>query len=393
MANFRADQYFDVRTFSLYAEIAPVTLAKFQLSDNGNRLVVGARYVDVAVYDTSFLTFNRSFYVGGNDLVVDNNHQFTGGTVTGLISTRSAAWAKPKDLNPVYKITDISLSASKLSEVAGTTAADDSVLLGSLLSGDDSIRLVSGGYMYGLGGNDTLIGGAGSDWFNGGGGNDRLIGGAGDDTLSYASDASLTGGVSSSLDGVGVKVDLRITAPQDTVGAGIDTISGFESLEGSSFDDELTGTNGDNFLRGGLGNDKVRGLGGNDHIWLEGGRDVVYGGSGSDTFEFHKYSATGDVPQIRDFAASDHLVFATDVFRNLPLISTTPPFLFRLDPSAFYAAPGAKAPHDADDRFVYDTTSGKLWYYDPDIELSSLVVTLTNKYALSAEDFGTFFRV
>ena len=48
------------------------------------------------------------------------------------------------------------------------------------------------------------------------------------------------------------------------VGAGSDTLSGFENLTGSAFNDTLTGNAGDNVLTGLAGNDVLAGLGGAD---------------------------------------------------------------------------------------------------------------------------------
>lgn len=57
----------------------------------------------------------------------------------------------------------------------------------------------------------------------------------------------------------GVKVNLSLSAAQNTVGAGLDTLAGFENLTGSKFDDNLTGDAGANVLAGGLGNDVLNG--------------------------------------------------------------------------------------------------------------------------------------
>src|SRR5207248_5294578 len=54
----------------------------------------------------------------------------------------------------------------------------------------------------------------------------------------------------------------------------------------------------------------------------------------------------------------------------------------------FYAAPGATGGHDADDRVVYDTTRGNLWY-DADgngAGAAQLIATLQGASALSATD-------
>jgi Ca2+-binding RTX toxin-like protein len=92
-------------------------------------------------------------------------------------------------------------------------------------------------------GNDTLDGGASTGL---GLGNDTLNGGAGSDTVSYA---SATSGVNVSLSIVG--------ALQDTGGAGFDQLSGFENLTGSAFNDTLSGNGSNNVLSGGAGSDTV----------------------------------------------------------------------------------------------------------------------------------------
>jgi Ca2+-binding RTX toxin-like protein len=82
-----------------------------------------------------------------------------------------------------------------------------------------------------------------------------------------------------------VRVDLRLSAPQNTNGAGTDTLSGFENLTGSDFNDTLIGTNGTNVLRGGLGSDVLLGLGGDDIlIGGAGAANTLQGGLGDDVY-------------------------------------------------------------------------------------------------------------
>ena len=100
--------------------------------------------------------------------------------------------------------------------------------------------------------NDTLIGNSGNNILSGGGGNDGLDGAGGTDTASYANAA------------VGVTVSLLLAGAQNTIGAGIDTLSNFESLRGSNFNDILTGNGGTNILNGGAGNDVLNGDAGSD---------------------------------------------------------------------------------------------------------------------------------
>ena len=113
---------------------------------------------------------------------------------------------------------------------------------------------------------ENVTGSAYNDYIEGTAGNNVLKGMMGIDLLSYEHSS------------VGVYVNLSITSAQDTIGAGIDTISSFEDLYGSRFDDVLTGSNARNHLYGLDGNDVLRGGRGGD--WL-------YGGNGADIFAYN----------------------------------------------------------------------------------------------------------
>lgn len=71
-----------------------------------------------------------------------------------------------------------------------------------------------------------------------------------------------------------VTVSLNINLQQDTIGAGLDTITDFENLIGSIFEDNLNGNSANNLLEGRGGNDVLRG-------WS--GADKMIGGPGNDT--------------------------------------------------------------------------------------------------------------
>lgn len=83
-------------------------------------------------------------------------------------------------------------------------------------------------------------------------GNNALAGGAGVDTVSYANAIA------------SVTVALAQQTAQNTGGAGIDTLSGFENVIGSAQADQLTGTAGNNRLDGGIGADTLTGGAGDD---------------------------------------------------------------------------------------------------------------------------------
>lgn len=127
---------------------------------------------------------------------------------------------------------------------------------GETLAGNSGNDLLKG-----LAGNDILQGGSGNDTLEGGADNDTLDGGNGNDTATYVSA------------GAGVTVNLASGAAQNTVSAGLDTLTAIENLTGSEFNDTLSGTATAN---------TIRGLGGNDLIKPGAGNDTVYGGLGDD---------------------------------------------------------------------------------------------------------------
>lgn len=184
---------------------------------------------------------------------------------------------------------------------SGSDIINASYLLGDQidgLAGNDTISGLDGpdtllggagrDVLYGLGGHDVLDGGAGNDKLYGGAGNDILrpdSGGIGDDLIDGGSDWD-TVDYSSAAVTRGVRVDLRITTAQKTLGAGTDTIRNVEMVIGTSFNDRIIGTSGDNHLFGGVGCDSLDGGDGNDGLYggylADLGGDTMNGGNGDD---------------------------------------------------------------------------------------------------------------
>jgi Ca2+-binding RTX toxin-like protein len=128
---------------------------------------------------------------------------------------------------------------------------------------DDVLKSRAGSTaLYGLGGNDLLIGGASTD---------GLDGGNGIDTASYAQSAT------------GVSVDLGEPGKSQDTGAGWDVLTDVENLVGSPHPDALTGDDGANRIDGGGGADSIVGKGGPDELLLrDGGPDQVTCGGAAD---------------------------------------------------------------------------------------------------------------
>ncbi|MCW1381490.1 hypothetical protein OLX02_01505 [Novosphingobium sp. KCTC 2891] len=246
---------------------------------------------------------------------------------------------------------------------------DDLALLAKAFSGNDRFLLseqvdaVSGyagnDVIYGYGGGDLIYGGDGNDRIYGGAGDDQLEGGRGDDLL-YGNAGVDT--VSYQNADTGVTVDLRITIAQDTIGAGTDTLSSFDRLYGSAFDDRLTGNTGANEIIGLSGNDIILGKAGNDRLDGGSGRDTLTGGTGADLFSLFGFASSADRDLITDFshAQGDQILLSKLTFQGLSGDVDT-----ALSAAQFYTAAGATKAHDADDRIVYNPVTGAV-YYDAD---------------------------
>jgi Ca2+-binding RTX toxin-like protein len=158
------------------------------------------------------------------------------------------------------------------------TLANFENLLGSahndVLTGD-----ADGNALTGAAGADVLKGLIGDDFLDGGAGNDKLFGDVGSDWASYASAGSA------------VKVSLALAGAQNTLGAGLDTLSSIENLNGSKFNDTLTGSGAGNYLKGGAGMDTLNGAGGADTLDGGAGKDALNGGAGSDWASYESAGA------------------------------------------------------------------------------------------------------
>lgn len=219
---------------------------------------------------------------------------------------------------------------------------------------------------------ETLIGNCGDDTIDGAGGTD---------TIDYYAETG----------GRGVSVNLTSGYAVDTFDEE-DGLSNIENVIGTKRNDMITGNAVRNVLTGNAGADNLRGLGGNDtlnggagHDKLDGGigNDTLIGGSGNDTFIFASaLNGTTNVDTVSDFnVPADTIWLENAIFTKLVGTGT-------MSGVQFYASTAGVA-HDKDDRIIYETDTGKL-FYDADGNGAGVAVqfaTLSKGLALTAADF------
>ncbi|HVQ08006.1 MAG TPA: calcium-binding protein [Allosphingosinicella sp.] len=218
-----------------------------------------------------------------------------------------------------------------------------------------------------LGGNDynnTLIGNYGANYLNGNGGADVMIGLNGNDTYVADNAADLVQEVA------GGGADLLYSFVSYTLAAGqeVETIS--TAVQGGTTTINLTGNEFAQTIVGNAGANLIDG---------KGGSDVLYGLGGADTFAFTTALGAGNVDTLADFAAGTDKIGLDDAI--FTAIGAT------LNASAFVIGTAAG---DADDRIVYNSTTGAL-FYDADGSGAGAAVqfaTLAPGLALTAGDFA-----
>src|SRR4051812_10123869 len=171
---------------------------------------------------------------------------------------------------------------------------------------------------------------------------------------------------------------------------------GNDTLIGGADGDLVQGNGGNDFLQGGGGVDTVLGGAGNDRLggndgadWVRGGtgNDTVAGGSGQDNFAFADFGAA-NADLLTDFDAGwDNIQLEQAAFTNIGALGR-----FSSGDVRFFSAAGATAAHDADDRIVFNTTTGQL-FYDADGAggaPAELIATIQNHSALAPTDIFVY---
>ncbi len=164
------------------------------------------------------------------------------------------------------------LFATAAADTADAGADTDTVDYGASTSGvtvDLEAGTASGGYaagdvlsnfenIVGSAFGDNLTGDSGNNAISGGAGADTMAGGAGVDTLDYTT--------------AGSAIAVNLATGMGTLGdASGDSVSGFERVFGSGFNDSIDGSAGNNLFRGGAGADTMNGAAGVDLVDYSGG--------------------------------------------------------------------------------------------------------------------------
>ena len=144
-----------------------------------------------------------------------------------------------------------------------------------------------------------------------------------------------------------------------------------DTLNGTSFADNIYGLGGIDTINSGAGNDLIDG-------GL--GSDTLTGGAGLDTFVFGSTLGATNVDKITDFSVSaDNILLAQSVFTAIGAVGSLSSDAFRIGSAAASAT----------DRIIYNTATGAL-FYDADGNGSGAQVqfaTLATNLSLTAASF------
>jgi len=186
------------------------------------------------------------------------------------------------------------------------------------------------------------------------------------------------------------RLELNVDAGPDGFGNELDNVilSGFAGgqLYGMGGNDLLIGRGHDSGqgLHGGDGNDTLQGSFRSDLLVGGTGNDSITTGDGADDILFDAAPGSANADVIKDFTSgSDTVQIDGTVFSGIGFTGR-----FTAADARFYSAAGANAAHDADDRVIYNTTTGQLWY-DADGNgggAAQLIATLEGTPAVAATD-------
>ena len=245
-------------------------------------------------------------------------------------------------------------------------------------------------------GNNILNGGDGDDTLFGGDGNNILNGGAGNDTyrINPASTNTINEGLNAGIDTVVVTLG---SPGSYTLGTNLEKLILLAGTTGAgnNLNNTITGNDGNNYLYGRGGNDILNGMMGNDILVGGGGSDILIGRTGNDTlkggrgadrFDFIDPSVEG-VDRIVDFSVAQDTIGISAASAYFQGAGLTANAAITTDQFRIGASAG-----DAGDRFIYNSTTGGLFFDRDGIGGTAQVqlATLSTGLAMTNADVFVF---
>ncbi|MDX2276138.1 MAG: calcium-binding protein [Hyphomonadaceae bacterium] len=318
---------------------------------------------------TGALAINGTGNTANNEITGNNaaNVLIGGGANDVLVGAGGADTLNGGAGNDIFIIdaTDTLIDSSGIDEVQASFTY-------TLLAGFEDLRLTGSGAINATGNAsiNALLGNDANNTLDGRGGADVMEGGGGDDT--YVVDNAGDETNESSNEGT----DTVFSSITRTLDANVEhlVLSGSSAINGAgnTLANIITGNSAANTLNGGGGNDILTG---------GAGIDTLAGGSGSDTFVLNAAAVAGNRDIINDFnVTADTIQLENSVFAALGAATGV------LAAAKFWV--GAAA-HDANDRIIYNATTGAL-IYDANGNAaggSVQIATLTKNLALTNADF------
>lgn len=230
------------------------------------------------------------------------------------------------------------------------------------LTGTDNIGAVGSSI------SNTIYGNSGNNTINALAGADAMYGGAGTDTyyVDHANDAVYE------VAGEGAADRVLSSVSYSLVGRHVERLNLLDRPSGTN-NLNATGNELDNFVGGNSGNNIING---------GEGFDVLTGGAGADYFVFNTALSAANADRINDFTSVD------DTIRLDNAVMTALGGTGVLSAAMFWQSTAGVA-HDADDRIIYDSDGGQL-YYDADGNGAGarvLIATLLGAPSVALSDF------
>ena len=191
----------------------------------------------------------------------------------------------------------------------------------------------------------------------------------------------------------------NLASVNDVAGLYAIMLAGNDRIIGTKFSDVLVGGRGNDVMKGANGNDRIYGeagrdsltgsggkdklIGGGSNDKLDGGRhsDTLIGGAGHDKFVFSTKLGANNVDTVKDFnVAADTIYLENAVFTQTGAEGSD------LAAGRFVIGTGAG---DANDRIIYDPTTGNLFFDDDGSGADAAVqfAVLSKNLLLTSADF------